>query len=45
MTHQYNREAVDQQIERDRRRHRISGREARMIHALLKGHQRETSND
>lgn len=37
MTHQYNPEAVQQQIERDRRRHRISKKEERLIHALLKG--------
>lgn len=30
-------EAVQQQIERDRRRHRISKKEERLIHALLKG--------
>lgn len=33
----YNAEAVQQQIERDRRRHRISKKEERLIHALLKG--------
>lgn len=33
----YSREAVQQQIERDRRRHRISKQEERLIHALLKG--------
>ena len=33
----YDATAVQQQIERDRRRHRISGKEARLIHALLKG--------
>ena len=34
----YDRTAVDQQIDRDRRAgRRISGREARLIHALLKG--------
>lgn len=33
----YNAEAVQQQIERDRRRHPIKKLEARMIHALLKG--------
>lgn len=33
----YNPDAVQQQIERDRRRHKISKREERMIHALLKG--------
>lgn len=33
----YNVEAVQQQIERDRRRRPISKREERMIHALLKG--------
>lgn len=38
MTHQYNSEAVQQQIERDRRRHRISKKEERLIHAILKGH-------
>jgi hypothetical protein len=42
MNHQYNREAVQQQIDRDRRRNRISGREARLIHALLKGSSKET---
>lgn len=30
-------DAVQQQIERDRRRHRISKKEERLIHALLKG--------
>jgi hypothetical protein len=33
----YNAAAVQQQIERDCRRHRISKKEARLIHALLKG--------
>lgn len=33
----YNAEAVQRQIERDRRSHPISKQEARMIHALLKG--------
>ncbi|MDF0491465.1 hypothetical protein PX699_16810 [Sphingobium sp. H39-3-25] len=33
----YNQEAVQRQIERDRRRHRISKKEERLIHALLKG--------
>lgn len=33
----YNAEAVQQQIERDRRRHPISKKEERLIHALLKG--------
>ncbi|MEQ6335381.1 MULTISPECIES: hypothetical protein [Sphingobium] len=33
----YSAEAVQQQIERDRRRHRISKKEERLIHALLKG--------
>ncbi len=33
----YNADAVQQQIERDRRRHRISRKEERLIHALLKG--------
>ncbi|OUC54828.1 hypothetical protein CA262_08155 [Sphingobium sp. GW456-12-10-14-TSB1] len=33
----YNAESVRQQIERDRRRHSISKREERLIHALLKG--------
>lgn len=37
MSNQYSPEAVQQQIERDRRRHNISRREARLIHALLKG--------
>jgi len=33
----YNAEAVQQQIDRDRRRHKISKAEERLIHALLKG--------
>jgi hypothetical protein len=34
----YNAEAVNQQIDRDRRAGRcISGKEARLIHALLRG--------
>ncbi len=33
----YSAEAVQQQIERNRRRHRISKKEERLIHALLKG--------
>ena len=33
----YNAEAVQQQIERDRRRHKISKKEERLIHALLNG--------
>lgn len=37
MSHTYNAQAVDQQIARDRRRHRISKREAGLIHALLQG--------
>lgn len=41
MTHNYNPEAVQQQIERDRRRHRISKKEERLIHALLKGNSRD----
>ncbi|PJG47236.1 hypothetical protein CAF53_02510 [Sphingobium sp. LB126] len=36
-TTRYNAEAVQQQIERDRRRHRIGMKEERLIHALLKG--------
>lgn len=38
MTNRYNRAAVEDQIKRDPR---IKGREARMIHALLKGRQRD----
>lgn len=41
MTHNYNPEAVQQQIERDRRRHRISKKEERLIHAILKGNSRD----
>lgn len=33
----YNREAVQREIERSRRRNRVSGTEAKLIHALLKG--------
>ncbi len=33
----YDREAVQQQIERDRRCHPITRKEERLIHALLKG--------
>ncbi len=33
----YNHQAVQDQIERDRRRTHISKREATLIHALLKG--------
>ena len=37
--HRYNAEAVDKEIERDRRAGRkISAKERRLIHALLKGH-------
>lgn len=35
MTHRYNREAVDAAIRQSRKP--ISGREARMIHAILQG--------
>lgn len=41
--HTYCAAAVDREIERSRRRHRISKREARAIHALLKGRSRETA--
>lgn len=34
---EYNPIAVQQQIERDRRRSKISKREEKLIHALLKG--------
>lgn len=37
MAARYSADAVQQQIERDRRRNPISKREARLIHALLKG--------
>jgi len=37
MSAAYNPDAVNRQIAADRRRHRITGREARLIHALLKG--------
>ncbi len=40
MTHQYNADAVQKQIDRENSRggkRRISKREARLIHALLKG--------
>lgn len=37
MIHQYNEIAVEREIERSRRRHRISKKEARLIHALLQG--------
>lgn len=40
MTHTYNRDAVQKQIDAHNRRPRggrIGGREARLIHALLKG--------
>jgi len=39
--HRYNRDAVQSQIDRENsRRRRIGTREAKLIHALLKGHQR-----
>lgn len=36
--HRYNKDAVDQAIKKDKR---IKGKEARLIHALLKGRQKE----
>lgn len=36
-TAQYNKEAVDRAIEAARRTSKVSGREAKMIHALLRG--------
>lgn len=37
MSHRYTPAAVDREIERERRRSRVSRSEARLIHAILKG--------
>ena len=41
----YSKSAVDAVIRQERRRHRISDREARMIHAILRGRQRSDEPD
>lgn len=41
--HQYNKEAVDKAIRASRQK--IGGREAKLIHALLRGHDKPKGND